>query len=288
MWITRRDDLQADPALKATTHGIPSRSTAAPEPEESPMRKPLAVLGVALAPVALTAATVTTAPQTADGAVATYALTYASLPNGTRQVVRWNGCQTAITYRVNLSGVPLAQRSTVFAETKAALAQISATTKFTFAYKGGTTEIPRVGSMPTQAAELIIAFTSPTKTNYSLAGSTLGQGGLYYGWVSRTVNGVTSYTVAAQRGFVVIDAPQMMSQLKGGTGVGLRRTNLLAHELGHAMGLQHVSDTRQQMYPTLRTTSPYYFYTGDKTGLAKVGKAVGCINTTYMPLKDLS
>ena len=252
------------------------------------MPKPLVALGVALVPVALTVASLAAAPQAADGAVPTYALTYASLPNGTKKVVRWNGCQTAITYRVNLSAVPTAQRSTILAETKAALAQVAATTKFTFAYKGGTTEVPRVGSMPGQTAELIIAFTSPSKTNYSLSGSTLGQGGLYYGWVSRTVNGVTSYTVAAQRGFVVIDTPQMLSQLKGGTGVGLRRTNLLAHELGHAMGLQHVSDTRQQMYPVLRTTSPTYFYTGDKTGLSKVGKAVGCINTAYMPLKDLS
>lgn len=252
------------------------------------MPKPLAALGVALVPLAMTAATLAAAPQTADGAVPTYALTYASLPNGTKQVVRWNGCQTAITYRVNMSGVPLAQRNTVFAETRAALGQVAATTGFTFLYKGGTTEVPRVGSMPTQSAELVIAFTSPTKTNYSLAGSTLGQGGLYYGWVSRTVNGVTTYTVAAQRGFVVIDSPQMMSQLKGGTGVGLRRTNLLAHELGHAVGLQHVGDTRQQMYPSLRTTSPYFFYTGDKTGLAKVGKGAGCINTTSMPLKDLN
>ena len=133
-----------------------------------------------------------------------------------------------------------------------------------------------------------MAFTTPTKTNYSLAGSTLGQGGLYYGWVARTVSGKTTYTVAAQRGFVVIDTPQMLSQLKGGTGTGLRRTNLLSHELGHAMGLQHVDDTRQQMYPSLRTASPQLFYTGDRYGLTKVGKAAGCINTAYMPLKDLS
>jgi hypothetical protein len=241
-----------------------------------------------LVPVALTAATLTAAPQTADGATATYALTYASLPNGTRQAVRWNGCQTAITYKVNLAAVPTALRATVLTETKAALAQVAATTKFTFSYQGGTTEVPRVGSMPTQTAELVIAFTTPTKTNYYLSGSTLGQGGLYYGWVARTVNGVTTYTVAAQRGFVVIDTPQMLSQLIGGTGYGLRRTNLLAHELGHAMGLQHVADTRQQMYSVLRTSSPKYFYTGDLAGLYRVGKAAGCINTAYMPLKDLS
>ena len=252
------------------------------------MPKPLVALGVALLPVALAAASLAGAPQTADGAVATYKLTYASLPNGTKQVVRWNGCQKTITYKVNLAAVPSAQRSAVLSDTKAAVAKVALNTKFVFTYKGTTSEVPKVGSMAKQSAELVIAFTSPSKTNYSLAGSTLGQGGLYYGWVSRTVNGRTSYTVAAQRGFVVIDTPQMLNQAKGGTGTGLRRTNLLAHELGHAVGLQHVSDTRQQMYPSIRTASPTLFYTGDRAGLAKVGKAAGCINTAYLPLKDLS
>ena len=66
------------------------------------MPKHLAALGAVLVPVALTAASLSAAPLAADGATATYALTYASLPNGTKQVVRWNGCQTAITYKVNL------------------------------------------------------------------------------------------------------------------------------------------------------------------------------------------
>lgn len=252
------------------------------------MPKPLVALGVALVPIALTAASLATTPQTADGAIATYKLTYASLPNGTKQVVRWNGCQTAITYKVNLYAVPTSIRTSVLNDVKTALSKVTASTGFTFSYKGSTTEVPRVGSMPKQTAELIVAFTSPSKTNYSLYGSTLGQGGMYYGWVARTVSGRTTYTVAAQRGFVVIDTPQMLKQLKGGTGTGYRRSNLLAHELGHAMGLQHVEDTRQQMYPVLRSTSPQLFYSGDRYGLTKVGKGVGCINTAYMPLKDLS
>jgi hypothetical protein len=252
------------------------------------MPKPFAVVGATLVPVALTVASMAAAPMVADGAVATYKLTYASLPNGTKQLVRWNGCQTGITYKVNLGAVPSAQRASVLADTQKALVQVQNSTGFRFVYKGSTTEVPRVGSMPKQTAELVVAFTSPSKTNYALSGSTLGQGGLYYGWVSRTVSGKTTYTVAAQRGFVVIDTPQMMKQLTGGTGTGYRRSNLLAHEIGHAMGLQHVDDTRQQMYPVLRSTSPQLFYSGDRYGLTKVGKSAGCINTAYMPLKDLS
>jgi hypothetical protein len=252
------------------------------------MRKPIKVLGVLLAPLALTAGVLASVPQSATGATATYKFTYASLPDGSKRVVRWNGCQKAITYKVNLASVPSAQRSAVLSDTKAALAQVAANTKFVFSYKGSTTEVPRVGSMAKQSAELVIAFTTPTRTNYSLSGSTLGQGGLYYGWTSRTVNGKRTYTVAALRGFVVIDTPQMLKQVKGGLGTGMRRSNLLAHELGHAVGLQHVSDTHQQMYPVLRTTSPKLFAAGDRTGLVKVGRVSGCINTAYMPLKDLS
>jgi hypothetical protein len=252
------------------------------------MRKPFAAIGAALVPVALAAGVLASVPQTAVGASAAYKVTYAKLPNGTTQVVRWNGCQQVITWKVNLLAVPRAQRVSVLADTKFALEQVADYTGFVFSYKGGTTEVPRVGSMATQSAELIVAFTTPAKTNYALSGATIGQGGLYYGWVSRTAGGTTSYTVAAQRGFVVIDTPQMMQQVKPGTGLGLRRVNLLSHELGHAMGLQHVSDTRQQMYPTLRTNSPRSFYTGDRAGLYRLGKAAGCINTASMSVKDLS
>jgi hypothetical protein len=38
-------------------------------------------------------------------------------------------------------------------------------TGISFTYKGATTEVPRVGSYVTQSADIIIAFTTPLKTN---------------------------------------------------------------------------------------------------------------------------
>jgi hypothetical protein len=142
--------------------------------------------------------------------------------------------------------------------------------------------------MPTQSAELVIAYTTPAKTSYNLWGSTVGEGGLYYAWSSWTVGGRTTYSVAARRGFVVIDTPQMLSQLSGGFGAGTRRSNLLMHELGHAVGLQHVTDTTQAMYPSLLSSAPNLGNWGDRAGLSRVGRPAGCIDTSHLPLADLT
>lgn len=253
------------------------------------MRKPIAVIVTALASLGLTGAALVIAPQLASATTAAYKLTYATLPNGSKVPVRWNGCQTAITYKVNLASVPSAQRATVLSETHEAARQLATATGFRFAYKGQTAEVPRVGSAAKQTAEVVIAYATPAKTNFNLAGNVIGVGGLSYYWSSRTVNGKTTYTVAARRGWVVIDTPDTLRLTKAGFGTGTRRTNLLLHELGHAMGLQHVSDTRQQMHPTLTTRSPQGFApTGDRVGLQKIGRGAGCIDTRYLPLTDLS
>ncbi len=245
------------------------------------------VAGLAAA-VVLGAAIATAAPTGATAATASYKLSYSSLPNGSKPVMRWNGCQSAITYKVNLGAVPSASRSTYLSETRAAVSKLSTLTKVPFSYKGTTSEVPRPGSMTKQTAEMIIAWTTPSATSYSLGGSILGQGGYYWSWSSRTVNGKTTYQYAAQRGFVALDTPQVRSQLSGGYGAGARRSNLVMHELGHAMGLQHVDDSRQQMYPSLRSASPSGYSLGDAAGLAKVGRSAGCLSTSYLPLKDLS
>jgi hypothetical protein len=102
-----------------------------------------AVLGVAVA---------TAAPNDASATTATYKLNYATLPNGAKPVMRWNGCQSAITYKVNLGAVPTASRATYLSDTRAAVARLSTLTKVPFSYKGTTTEVPRPGSMPKQSA----------------------------------------------------------------------------------------------------------------------------------------
>ena len=78
---------------------------------------------------------------------------------------------------MNLAAVPSAQRATVLSETKTAVARVAGSTGFTFSYKGYTTEVPTPGSMTKQTAELVVAYSSPTRTKYDLSGAILGQGG---------------------------------------------------------------------------------------------------------------
>ena len=57
----------------------------------------------------------------------------------------------------------------------------------------------------------------------------------------------------------------------------------MLHELGHALGLSHVGETRELMYPTMLDRRHSNYKSGDERGLNKVGRKLGCIpGTTSM------
>lgn len=243
------------------------------------------VLPVLLSPAVTTALLAALPAAASAGTPAAYGLHYLKTGDGVTRVLRWNGCQQ-ITYKVNLASVPSGSRTAVLGETHAAVRALAARTGFGFTYRGATTEVPRYGSSAAQTAEVVVAYTVPAKTNYPLAGATAGYGGyLANSWSTWTGKQYT-YGAAITRGFVTIDTPDAL-RLKAGFGPGATRGNLLLHELGHVVGLDHVANTAALMNPALTPLAPNGYALGDRAGLAKVGRGAGCIAVPAFVAKDL-
>ena len=85
-------------------------------------------------------------------------------------------------------------------------------------------------------------------------------------WARGGRPGGNNYTTAIVKGFLVIDAPQMLMDTKPGFRAGLSRGNLLLHELGHVAGLDHVSSATVLMNKRLTGRTPNGYAAGDRAG----------------------
>ena len=84
------------------------------------------------------------------------------------------------------------------------------------------------------------------------------------------------WQAAIGRGFVVMNAGHN-DIYRAGFGKGTTGGALLLHEIGHAVGLGHVGTTREIMYPTMLSRELSRYKEGDRTGLKRVGRPLGCI-----------
>jgi hypothetical protein len=194
--------------------------------------------------------------------------------------IRWNPCQTEITYKVNTELAREKGRSAASARTQArteitrAFGDIAEATGITFRYTGTTDEIPTSDDWWEKQGtdeEIVVAYVDRDKSSTRsslLSSGAWGEGGQVYSYEGETV--------ISGRGFAVFDRDKAR-QMRAGFGSGARRGNLVLHELGHVMGLDHVSDKDQLMYPTLSSKTPNGFAAGDLAGLAKLGQSGGCI-----------
>ncbi|MDP9460907.1 MAG: matrixin family metalloprotease, partial [Actinomycetota bacterium] len=152
-----------------------------------------------------------------------------------------------------------------------ALSRISDVTGLQFVYNGETDESPspeRDVYQPDRYgrrwAPVLIAWETEEQ-NSALAGDVVGEAGSVPASLG---DGPKVYLT----GTVSLDAPRLAEILRGRDGRSVVRSILL-HELGHLMGLAHVDDEAQLMFPEARREVPD-FAAGDLTGLAALGAGV--------------
>ncbi len=196
---------------------------------------------------------------------------------------RWNPCQV-IGYRVNTQGAPAGALN----DAKIAIANVARTTGLRYAYRGTTRVIPGAGdtflSPYPKDTQLVIAWVKPGTSKHLPKGSDyVGYGG----WLSLgepTRFGSKSYYPITQ-GFVVVDRTRKMRSGFGlGDPKGLSGTwgQLVMHELGHTVGLTHVMDKKQLMYPYLQYRAAAWGL-GDLGGLYNLGARLGCFPASALP-----
>jgi hypothetical protein len=109
---------------------------------------------------------------------------------------------------------------------------------------------------------LLIAWTTPDQAP-QLKGLVIGTGGsthFSYG------DGPKSFVT----GSLELDSPQITEELSRADGAAYA-TAVILHELGHVMGLEHVDDPSQLMYPEIG--APDGLAAGDLNGLQALGGA---------------
>jgi hypothetical protein len=226
----------------------------------------------------------------ADAAADDYSVSNWKDPNGKVHRVRWDPC-TTITYAVNVeqAGATEPARQAALLDAQKAMARAAARAGLTVSFAGRTTEIPRDAGEDWQdrqtAAEIVIAWVdqdqSATRSNLLIGGASGTGGWVWQGWLH---NG--SWKIAIGRGFVVIDADHNRKYAPG-FGSGTTRGALLMHEIGHALGLGHVGTTSELMYSQILNRSATRYGYGDRNGLTKVGKSLGCIPGTRTAWKQI-
>ncbi|NYE00594.1 hypothetical protein BJY21_001778 [Kineosphaera limosa] len=198
---------------------------------------------------------------------------------------RWNPC-SPVRYRVNLEGAPKGAA----ADIDAAIGQIAAGTGMRFVKVGTTGVVPGskgqdVPDTYPKGTDLVVAFARPGDTRpakrsaYLTKGSDIvGVGGAFFEPTPQRVGSGSWHRIV--QGYVVLDNTKKLPTGFGrGNSTGLLGTwgQVLMHELGHVVGLDHptVSDPIQIMYPAT-TSKPAVWGAGDLVGLQRLGTASGC------------
>jgi hypothetical protein len=176
--------------------------------------------------------------------------------------VAWDPCRP-VHVVVRPDGEPPGGRSLLLS----VLGELSAASGLRFVDDGSTTEPPAEDRAPYQPerygdrwAPVLVTWSTPAETAM-LSDEVLGRAG------------PDSYGTGADRRFVsgtaVFNAPLLAQQLT--TGDAAKARAVLLHELGHLVGLGHVTDPYQVMFDTNSYPLARY-HAGDLRGLERLGQ----------------
>lgn len=220
------------------------------------------------------------APAVADGPGYRFFKT-AGAP--TRPGAFWNPCQT-VRYGIDFTYAQRKglRRSWERDRWRSAVAEVGDAMGVTFRYAGSVQS--RSGGRyprPARGADIVITYgRDARKGRYAygrvLKGSVAGVGGVRWWGTSRPGRARIHF------GYVVIDAADVMVHTSNWQAPFDSRPAdqrppdavraLYMHEFGHAVGLNHVRDTAQLMYPQLQASRPDVLGPGDRRGLRKLGR----------------
>jgi hypothetical protein len=201
-----------------------------------------------------------------------YKFSTVTLASGTKIPARWNPCQDAITYQVNLDGLTSSRRAAMLRQIRSGVNRLAAADGMTYRYTGTTNFVPQQATLVDAPADIVVALVAPSRTDLDRSEKSLGFGGVQ--WVAWS--GSRGEGAVVTRGYVIL-TPAGISALPPGFGAGETQGNVILHELGHATGLQHVPSAGELMNPLLTSDAPAGYGLGDRAGLARAGADGGCV-----------
>lgn len=194
------------------------------------------------------------------------AFEFLSLDPETGEPLRYNPCRP-IRYVINPRSAPPSGVQDV----KRGFEMLSRATGMDFAYEGATDEAVTGGRESHQPHRYGPGW-APILVGWVNAGE-LEVDGVDKAGTAGSVVAQDRENIAYVTGSVVLNAD---ARVLDGYALGVTSGDVILHELGHLVGLAHVGDRSQIMFPNV-TEGPAEYGAGDLAGLRRVGRVAGCL-----------
>lgn len=221
------------------------------------------------------------AASVAAPATATSSFAFFEPRSATRPKAYWNPCQV-IRFGIDPSHALAAgmRPDREVARWRSAVAEAAKAMGMRMRYVGRVkTRAAKGRPAKVAGVDIVITYGSARRSGAAgygaaLAGSTAGVAGVQWATSTGGRHRITS-------GYVVIDAKEAAAHTStwktafDARPATQRRPDplraLYLHEFGHALGLEHVEDQQQLMYPKVSATRPDVLGSGDRAGLRALG-----------------